>query len=346
MRVIRWNHSGDPATNPEQHNPVELQSVPRPDPVTGGHARQVSPRTSPTVAECVPFCSRWMAPAAVSAGSFKIRAARSIFTYLSWLMAGDFGAPIENLKAAMKDAGLQSVDLWIGTGGAPLATLVQPILKPKAYLPVHWDGLYGAFEAGVQRLYRDPALEELLRTTGVTLISPVQYMDKWRLDSTGVRPVENSSDQTCAGLPVGEEKNMKLCRFTAASDPDVRIGLITKDQTLLDLTDTGVHRMKTLLELPGLADELLRLSRAGLARTSVGSRSADNTRRIPGSVGRRCDLSPRKASPHDRIRVQRQRLRSRLRCRRVRDFFQVTSGKGCLKKFIIAPCPPISSFLY
>jgi 2-dehydro-3-deoxy-D-arabinonate dehydratase len=58
---------------------------------------------------------------------------------------------------------------------------------------------------------------------------------------------------------------MKLCRFTAAGDPDVRIGLITKDQTLLDLTDTGVHRMKTLLELPGLADELLRLSRAGLA---------------------------------------------------------------------------------
>ena len=58
---------------------------------------------------------------------------------------------------------------------------------------------------------------------------------------------------------------MKLCRFTAASDPEVRIGLITKDQTLLDLTGTGVHGMKTLLELPGPGDELLRLSRTGLA---------------------------------------------------------------------------------
>lgn len=36
LRVIRWNHSGDPAANPEQHNPVELAAVPRPDPVTGG----------------------------------------------------------------------------------------------------------------------------------------------------------------------------------------------------------------------------------------------------------------------------------------------------------------------
>src|SRR6185503_11938729 len=36
MRVIRWNHSGDPATNPEQHNAVELTGVPRPDPATCG----------------------------------------------------------------------------------------------------------------------------------------------------------------------------------------------------------------------------------------------------------------------------------------------------------------------
>jgi len=36
MYVVRWNHSGNPATNPEQHNPVELKSVPVPDPATGG----------------------------------------------------------------------------------------------------------------------------------------------------------------------------------------------------------------------------------------------------------------------------------------------------------------------
>src|SRR5262245_9798023 len=64
---------------------------------------------------------------------------------------------------------------------------------------------------------------------------------------------------------------MKLCRFTAAGAPDVRIGLITKDQSLLDLTDTGVHRMKTLLELPDLLDDLLRLGRAGIAEHPLDS---------------------------------------------------------------------------
>ena len=33
----------------------------------------------------------------------------------------DYGAPSENLKAAMKDAGLDSVDLGIGTGGCDCA---------------------------------------------------------------------------------------------------------------------------------------------------------------------------------------------------------------------------------
>ena len=48
----------------------------------------------------------------------------------------NYGAPIDNLKAAMKDAGLESVDLWIGSGGASVAQLVLPVLKPKAFLPV------------------------------------------------------------------------------------------------------------------------------------------------------------------------------------------------------------------
>jgi hypothetical protein len=199
MRVIRWNHSGDPATNPEQHNPVELQSVPRPDPVTGG--------MRPGVAEDFPNGGGVRAFLFTVDGSgsrfswFFQNSGSAVDLHLPVVVDGrNFGAPIENLKAAMKDAGLQSVDLWIGTGGEPLATLVQPILKPKAYLPVHWDGLYGAFEAGVPRTYRDPALEELLRRTGVTLINPVQYMDKWRLDSTGVRPVENSAIKRVLGF--------------------------------------------------------------------------------------------------------------------------------------------------
>ncbi len=112
----------------------------------------------------------------------------------------DHGAPIENLKVEMKDAGLQSVDLWIGSGGRTIAELVGPVLKPKAYLPVHWDGLYGAFDKGVPRAYSDANLEQFLQTSGITLIRPGQYMDKWRLDRGGIRTVDNARVKKALGF--------------------------------------------------------------------------------------------------------------------------------------------------
>jgi 2-dehydro-3-deoxy-D-arabinonate dehydratase len=64
---------------------------------------------------------------------------------------------------------------------------------------------------------------------------------------------------------------MKLCRFTAARSADVRVGLITNGQTLVDLTDAGVHRMKDLLDRGDLADELGRLGAAGLTTRALDS---------------------------------------------------------------------------
>ena len=112
----------------------------------------------------------------------------------------NYGAPLDNLKAAMSDAGLTSVDLWIGTGGAAVAQLVLPVIKPKAYLPIHWDGLGGAFLAGVPTPYSDPSLATLLAKSGVKLIKPVQYMDKWRLDRTGIQPVANTAVKQALGF--------------------------------------------------------------------------------------------------------------------------------------------------
>ena len=112
----------------------------------------------------------------------------------------DYGAPIENLKAAVKAEGLSSVDLWIGTADAGVARLLLPILAPKAYLPVHWDGLYGAFEAGVPTPYADAGLETLLAEAKVPLLRPVQYMDKWRLSRDGVRPIPNDAVKKALGF--------------------------------------------------------------------------------------------------------------------------------------------------
>ena len=93
----------------------------------------------------------------------------------------------------MKAAGIDSVDLWIATGGRDMAALVLPVLKPKAYLPVHWDGLFGAFKAGPAQPYDDPQLTSLLTEQGVQRIVPVQYMDKWRLGPHGIRAMDNSA---------------------------------------------------------------------------------------------------------------------------------------------------------
>jgi hypothetical protein len=190
MRIVRWNHSGDAVTNPEQHNAVELKSPPKPDPANGGLHGGVAEdfpngggsRGFLFTIDTVQGPLSWFYQNSGSAADLD----RPIV-----IDGKDYGAPIENLKAAMKDAGLQSVDLWIGAGGLPIVKLVLPVIKPKAFLPIHWDGLFAPFQAGVTRPYSDPGLDEFLRTSGVTLVKPVQYMDKWRLDRSGIRAVVN-----------------------------------------------------------------------------------------------------------------------------------------------------------
>ncbi len=64
---------------------------------------------------------------------------------------------------------------------------------------------------------------------------------------------------------------MNLCRFTTATSADVRIGLMTSTLAVVDLTDAGVRRMHDLFERRDLADELMRLSQAGLAEHPIDS---------------------------------------------------------------------------
>ncbi|MEO7032594.1 MAG: hypothetical protein ABI548_02100 [Polyangiaceae bacterium] len=112
----------------------------------------------------------------------------------------DYGAPLANLKAALADAGLSSVDLWIGSGGAPVATLVLPVLHPKAYLPVHWDGLYSPFLNGLAGPFSDAALTTLLAKSSVKLVTPAAYMDKWRLDTSGIHAISNLAVKQALGF--------------------------------------------------------------------------------------------------------------------------------------------------
>ena len=200
MRVVRWNHSGDHAVNPELHDPRELAAVPTRDPATGG--------LRPGVTEDFPNGGGSRAYL-LTIGTGNDRMAIFFSNTGSpvdldqpiVLDGKSFGAPIDNLRAALRDAGLSSVDLWIGSGGAPLARLVLPVLRPKAYLPVHWDDFYSPLEAGVAKPYADPALEPLLDSAHVSLVRPTQYLDRWRLDRNGVHAVANDAQKGALGLP-------------------------------------------------------------------------------------------------------------------------------------------------
>ena len=199
MRVVRWNHSGDSANNPEQHNAVELATIPVPDPATGGLRAGVA-EDFPNGGGGRAFLFTVDAPGGSFSWFFQNSASAVDLAVPIAIDGVNYGAPIDNLKAAMTDAGLTGVDLWIGTGGAPVARLVLPVIKPKAYLPVHWDGLGGSFLAGVPGKYSDSALVSLLSQSGVKLLKPVQYMDKWRLDRTGVQPVANTTVKRALGF--------------------------------------------------------------------------------------------------------------------------------------------------
>jgi hypothetical protein len=199
VRVVRWNHSGDHAVNPELHDPRELAGVPTRDPATGGLRPGVTedfPNGGGSRAYLITVPTR-DGPLTI----FFSNTGSPVDLDRPIVVDGkDFGAPIDNLRLALRDAGLASVDLWIAGGGAPLARLVLPVLKPKAYLPVHWDDYFSPLEAGVAKPYADPALESLLDSARVTLVRPAQYLDRWRLDRNGVHAVANDAQKRALGL--------------------------------------------------------------------------------------------------------------------------------------------------
>jgi hypothetical protein len=81
--------------------------------------------------------------------------------------------------------------------------LILPVLRPKAYVPLHWDDFFAPFQAGVSAPYNDPPTRRLLDGAGVRLVVPTQYMDRWRVDTRGVHSLDNGGARRALGLPPG-----------------------------------------------------------------------------------------------------------------------------------------------
>ncbi len=189
VRIVRFNHSGD-ASNPIQHFARELYDPPTPD--ANGGLRAGVGEDYPNGGGGRAFLFT------VDRGgrkfSFFVQTSASAFDLDKEIHVDgvSYGAPLANLAAAMKDAGLHSVDAWIGTGGAAVAKLIVPVIHPKVYLPSHWDGLFNPFWPGMPFPYKDDALRAYLDAEKIALMSQQQYFDSYRLDARGVSVKPNT----------------------------------------------------------------------------------------------------------------------------------------------------------
>jgi L-ascorbate metabolism protein UlaG (beta-lactamase superfamily) len=221
MRVVRFNHSGD-TSNPIQHFPRELYRPPVPDPATGGFRAGVG-EDYPNGGGNRAFLFT------VDRGgeqlSFFINNSSSAFDLDKDIIIDgvNYGSPLNNLRAAMKDAGLSQVDAWIGTGGKPVAELVVPVIHPKTYIPNHWDGLFNAFWPGLPYPFKDNDLQAYLQAQNIALAPQKQYFDKYVLTKAGVQMDANLAVKQKLGFaPV--QKFSRAVMDAVALVPSTRIG--------------------------------------------------------------------------------------------------------------------------
>lgn len=133
----------------------------------------------------------------------------------------DYGAPLSNLAAAMKDASLDSFELWVpGPESRTIqqARVIVPAFSPKYFIPHHIDerpSSTGPFNllTGPQYLYLKtdfPLLTAFLATNKVAEFVPVGYMDAWTYDATGVAAIDNADTKALLGLPASGPGPMAL----------------------------------------------------------------------------------------------------------------------------------------
>jgi hypothetical protein len=188
IRVVRFNHSGD-ASNPIQHFPRELYRAPAPD--GSGNLRAGVAEDYPNGGGNRAFLFTIDGPDGQL--TFFVNNSSSAFDLDKNIVVDgvNYGSPLANLAAAMKDAGLTHVDAWIGTGGKPVAELVVPVIHPRAYIPNHWDGLFNSFWKGLPYPFKDDALKAYLDAQRIPMFVQKQYFDTFVLSRAGVATQDN-----------------------------------------------------------------------------------------------------------------------------------------------------------
>lgn len=212
VRVVRWHHSGDSLSTEGRRlrAPLELRAVPTLDPAIGGlrpgyledypngggsraYIVTVETMTGPITL----FWSNtgnpqaWDAP--IPADSVFFREQGIETGHLEWA-ASDLPTRV-HLERALADASLDSVDLWIGFGGAGHVRQVVATLRPRAFVPHHWDDFWTPLADGPGRAFPAGSISPFLEQAGIRMLVPAQFFDQiiltpdsaWIEDGAAVR---------------------------------------------------------------------------------------------------------------------------------------------------------------
>lgn len=207
VRVVQWNHSGDPSTpfGLFLQTPMELIEVPELDPITGGlkpgpldHFPCGGIRAYLFTLDRASGKITWFYSNSGNASTFKKPAVidetflkKYNLTLNNLVITPQEKSIKEYLKSAMRAEKLGGVHLWIGYGSSRQVDQVIKILKPKAFIPQHWGGIWTSFFDGLLKQYKNPRLEALLIKEGIIFLPQQQYLDKYRLDISGLHRIPN-----------------------------------------------------------------------------------------------------------------------------------------------------------
>ena len=127
-----------------------------------------------------------------------------------------YGAPFTNLANAVKDAGVESIDLWQGGPESRVvnqARVLMPAFNIKYFQPHHLgtratmvDGVSVGFslEYGLHFPYLPsevPKLTAYMESEGVEAQNPLNYFDAWTLNKDSFTVSDNANVKAIYGLP-------------------------------------------------------------------------------------------------------------------------------------------------
>lgn len=219
VRVIRWAHSGNPADRLGLfiQAPKELRAVPPVDPETGGLG-QAPWQAMPNGGGVRAYLFRYRTPDGEL--TWLISDSGNPFTFdsipqigpdylsdvgvdLSGLeLAAPEGTPRAWLGAAVRESGIDSVDVWLGYASPGHVRQVHELLPSRYFVPHHWDAYLAGFRPGVRRPFHRPLLSAYLDSVGVRLLPQSQYLERFRLDAGGLARIPDEAVQERLGLAI------------------------------------------------------------------------------------------------------------------------------------------------